>query len=199
MSEKYQFTPPERTPYMAYFEDGLWDIWLGLLLLALGMSYLSAEFSILIIFLALAAPFMWEAKRRITVPRLTPMRYTAAQLAADERRKGILLAAATVVLFAGILLFIAAVYRPTLAAWLGQFNGLPLGILLAVGVGLVGYFYRALNWAVYAFLLMALTFAAAWFGLSFIGCILLAGLLILVSGVGLLAHFWQQHAPLAFS
>jgi hypothetical protein len=90
-------------------------------------------------------------------------------------------------------------YRPALAAWLGTFNGLPLGILLALGVGLVGYLYQALNWAVYAFLIMVVTLAAAWLGFTFTGCVLLAGLLILASGVGLLAHFWHQHAPLAFS
>ncbi|HRQ37514.1 MAG TPA: hypothetical protein PLD25_06340 [Chloroflexota bacterium] len=199
MSEKHQFSPLERAPYMAYFADGLWDIWLGLFLLALGFGFLSQEFTMLVILLALAVPFMWEAKWRITVPRLAPMRYSAAQFKAEERRKSILLAVATVVLFVGILIFIAATYRPQLAAWLGQFNGLPLGILLSLGVGLVGYLYRALNWAVYAFLLMALTFASAWFGLTFTGCVLLAGVLILVSGAGLLSHFWQEHSPLAFS
>ncbi|GIK57677.1 MAG: hypothetical protein HND44_07635 [Chloroflexi bacterium] len=199
MSEKHQFSPLERAPYMAYFGDGLWDVWLGLFLLAMGFGFLSKEFTMLVILLALTAPFMWEAKWRITVPRLAPMRYSAAQFMAEERRKGILLTVFSAVLFVGILLFIAASYRPQLAAWFAQFNGYPLGILMSLEVGLVGYLYRALNWAVYAFLLMALTFASAWFGLVFVGCILLAGVLILVSGLGLLLHFWQEHVPLAFS
>ncbi len=199
MSAKYQFSPQERAPYMAYFGDGLWDIWLALLLLAAGMGLLTQEFNLLVILLALAAPFMWEAKRRMTVPRLAPMRYNAAQFAADERRKGILLATATTVLFVGILVFITATYRPDMMAWLGQFNGLPWGILLALAVGLVGYLYRALNWAVYAFMIMALTFASAWFSIPFAMCLVFAGALILLSGIGLLSHFWQEHTPLAFS
>lgn len=199
MSEKQKFTPQERAPYMAYFQDGLWDILLGSLLLVMGLSFLSDEFYVLALLLILVAPFMWEAKQRITVPRLPPMRYSTAQFAKEERRKGVILVAAGFVLMLGILLFTAVNNNPLFASQVWQLDGVPLGILLACGVGLVGYVYRELTWAVYAFLLMALTLASWGFGLSFPGCVLLAGLLIFISGLSLFSRFLHQHPPIAFS
>ncbi|NJN55362.1 MAG: hypothetical protein HC804_11755 [Anaerolineae bacterium] len=145
----------------------MWDILLAVFLLVVGLSFLSDQFYILAILLLLAAPFMWEAKKRVTVSRLPSLCYSPAQLAADERRKHIILEVATAVLFVGILLFTAVTTDPHLVAWLWPINGFALGIFLALAAGLVGYLYRALNWAVYAFLLMVLTFASVGFGLSF--------------------------------
>jgi len=73
----------ERKAWTSYFQDGLWDIYLGLLLLAMAISALLSDvgfseslgMTILIGLEVLAMLVLWAGKKFITVPRMGRVRF----------------------------------------------------------------------------------------------------------------------------
>jgi hypothetical protein len=73
----------ERKAWTSYFQDGLWDIYLGLLLLAMAVSALLSDvgfseslgMTVLIGLQGLAVLVLWVGKKLITVPRMGRVRF----------------------------------------------------------------------------------------------------------------------------
>jgi hypothetical protein len=127
----------ERRAWTSFFQDGLWDIYLGLMLLALGL-YAQFEFD----YLVLAAMFVPAilvlilGKRLITAPRLGRVQF-------GRKRRVSLMQAAAVLLAAlalGVVLYLVSfVYSPE--AGTAGVDWMP--IVLAA-VPLVVFFFTAL-------------------------------------------------------
>jgi hypothetical protein len=64
--------------YMVYYEDGLWDLYLGVILLLLGIAEWF-ETSWIGIIPAIVYPVLLAAKQAITAPRLRPNELPPAQ------------------------------------------------------------------------------------------------------------------------
>jgi len=64
--------------YMVYQEDGLWDLYLGLILLVLGLAEWF-EAPLIVIIPAILYPILLAAKQAITAPRLRPEGLPATQ------------------------------------------------------------------------------------------------------------------------
>lgn len=83
MSEKLNLRELERKAWRSFFDDGLWDIYLGLLLGSMGVSGLLDRSSLtedwgMTIYIGLLALIMlafWAAKRFITVPRIGRVKF----------------------------------------------------------------------------------------------------------------------------
>lgn len=113
MSEQLNIEQIERKVWMSFFADGLWDIYLGLLLLALGVNhFMSAsdmpESQVLPIFIGLevvAMLVLWFGKRLITRPRMGSVRL--GQKAKVRRMKVRVLLLFSVVV--GLILFVMAI------------------------------------------------------------------------------------------
>jgi len=100
MSEKLNLKQIERKAWRSVFQDGLWDIYLGLLLLLMGSSLLldqlpigeAARLGIYLGLMAVCLVGMWLAKTYITIPRTGRAQFGPAR---QIRRKkvGIILAA----------------------------------------------------------------------------------------------------------
>jgi len=83
MSEKLNLKEVERRAWRSFFDDGLWDIYLGLLLCSMGVSglldrsSLSEDFgmTIYIGLLVLIMLGLWLAKRFVTVPRIGKVKF----------------------------------------------------------------------------------------------------------------------------
>ena len=112
MSEKLNLKQIERKAWRSVFQDGLWDIYLGLLLLLMGSSDLLDQLPIgeavrLGIYLGLIAFIlvgMWLAKTYITIPRIGRAQFgPACQI---RRKKAGLLLAGSVLL--GVVLWMVA-------------------------------------------------------------------------------------------
>jgi hypothetical protein len=78
MTAEINLKEVERRAWKSFFQDGMWDIYLGLLLLAMGVSaWLSDQdisevthFAIYIPLILLSMVVLWAGKRFITVPRM---------------------------------------------------------------------------------------------------------------------------------
>ncbi len=114
MSQSIDLKELERRAFRTNFQDGLWDIFLGLLLLqmsfgpVLGSSSELSEIAILafmLVYTTIVLGSFWYIKKTIVLPRLGVVKYGPAR---QKKRKKLSLALALSVLL-GVLLFLGAI------------------------------------------------------------------------------------------
>jgi hypothetical protein len=118
MSERISLKELERKAWRSFFQDGLWDIYLGLLLLGMGSGRLARYIGLpeesgwsLLPNLAMSIVsmiFLWAGKRYITVPRMG--RVKVGQKGKARKRKARILLTASVLV--GAVLFVVALVVP---------------------------------------------------------------------------------------
>lgn len=130
MSQGIDLKKLERKAWRSVFQDGLWDIYLGLLLLAMAIFKLLSDSSLselqsMIIYLGLMAVSMlvlWAGKRFITVPRMGRAKF-GPKGKARKRKARVVLAVSVLV---GVVVFFI-----TLLGFEGNWSeGLPLQFII---------------------------------------------------------------------
>ena len=183
----------QRKVYMSYFQDGLWDVVLGLFLLCWGFTVL---FDIVWLPGAISAFLFWLAlslKRKITYPRIG-----YAKLA--EQRKRMLR-----IVIAGVIVILLVVMVPLLlftitggkSQFLRDYFELIFGSMLAVAVGLVGYWWRTVRWYIYATLVFIFAVFNQWLALSFELSFIIPGGIITACGLIILVQFLRKYPGLS--
>jgi hypothetical protein len=191
----------ERRAWTSYFQDGLWDIYLGLLLFILGLmtSVLydmeSRWLRYLIYFVLIGGAWLlFQAGRRfITLPRLGRARFNV------ERRKrkarlGLIMSA--FLLLNVLLLFLTVAAGRYPETW-GRFmpEGLALKLFIGAFVGSAMAFnayFNDFNRGYYIALVFALTFAGTEI-LDSPAVFWIGGALIFIPGLVLLVRFLQHY------
>ena len=148
MSEKLNLKELERKAWRSFFDDGLWDIYLGLLLALMGVSAFldrlrlteAVHMGIYIGLLIIVMLLMWGLKRFITVPRIGRVKFGAKRQ--KSRKKTSLVLFASVVFGLILFLVVGGVSRGNISRELPWEIILPtawaLNMLLVFG--LMGYF-----------------------------------------------------------
>jgi hypothetical protein len=191
----------EQKAWTSTYQDGLWDIYLGMLLFAIGLlsTFLNGIESrwivYLIYFAALGGSWLlfWLGKRLITMPRLGRVKFGA-----ERRRKKLhlTLVMGTFVVLNVLLIFFTVAANNNPATW-GRFmpGGLAVPLFIAVYVGAAIAFIAYFNdftRGYYVAGVFALTFGATeifnnpifyWIG----------GALVFIPGVALFVLFLRQH------
>lgn len=83
MEQQIDLKQLERKVWTSFFEDGIWDIYLGILLMAIAVGALLADVGVpestqMIVYgclIATAWLFLWAGKRFITIPRVGRVRF----------------------------------------------------------------------------------------------------------------------------
>lgn len=132
MSQSLNLKEIERKAWRSTFQDGLWDIYLGLLLFSMGLSSLMDTnimekflgYVIYFGFIVLAMVALWAGKRFITMPRIGRVKFGPAR---QTRQKKVRLVLFASVAFGLLAWFVSA------AVWRGDFGrGLPWDVLFPV-------------------------------------------------------------------
>lgn len=179
----------QRKVYMSFFEDGVWDIFLGLFVLGWGLSILT-EGTYLpgVLFVALYFT-VWGIKKWLTYPRIGYVRFSATSRRRITTRFIILLTAVLLLgLMTGVLWGIGT--RPQ---WLVDYFPLLFNGMLAAVVCFAAYWARINRFFLHA----ALVFLGAVFHLwldiqwefGFIG----AGSIIILIGLRFLVSFLRKY------
>jgi hypothetical protein len=205
MSEKLNLKELERKAWRSFFDDGLWDIYLGLLLGLMGISGLldrsglseSWAMGIYIGLLALVMLAFWASKRFITVPRIGLVKFGRAR---KVRRIKTALVLFTSVVFGLVVL------QVTTAIKHGAAPNIPWGTLLPaiwalnmlVVFGLMGYFldFQRLYFIglLYAITIPLNEILLKQTGVKFGPYLFLAfGIIIVVVGIVYLIRFLQNY------
>jgi len=184
---------PDRL-YMVYYEDGLWDLYLGALLLLLGVAEW-LETPLIGIIPAILYPLLLALKQAITAPRLRPGDLPPAQ--ATQRRTLVLLVLGLFFL-GGLLLFALSTGGPPtwLHGWLDRYLPLALWLLVIALLGFWGYRSSERRLIGYAALFLAALLVSFWVDLPIYVYALVLGVLIFASGLRMTVRFVHEHPKL---
>ncbi|UCC86536.1 MAG: hypothetical protein JSV81_17045 [Anaerolineales bacterium] len=131
MSHDINLKELERRAWRSVFQDGLWDIYLGLLLLAMAIGALLSDAGIAsetgsllahVGLVVLATLGLWAGKRFITLPRLGRVKFGSKGKA--RKMKAMLLLVFSALLGAALFVFIWLILRQ------GRTEGLPLQLIV---------------------------------------------------------------------
>jgi len=177
----------QRKVYMTYFQDGVWDVVLGLFLLGWGFTVL---FDLPWVPGATFVAFFWLAiglKQKITYPRIG-----YAKPAEQRKLMARIIIAGAVTLLLGIMVFLL-VLSNGMPQFLHDYFELLFGTILAIVIGLIGYWWGIVHWYGYAGLVFILAAFNQWLGLSFELSFIIPGGVILLYGITIFARFFRKY------
>ncbi len=189
MVSDVNFKEIQRKVYMTFFQDGLWDIFLGLFILGWGLAILTdGTYLPGVMFIALYF-IVWGVKKCLTYPRIGYARFSAAS---RRRITARFVVVGTLVLLLGLL---AAILwgigrRPQ---WVADYFPLIFNGMLAAIVCFVAYWARVNRFYLHAALIFLGAVFHLWVGIrwefGFIG----AGGIIVAIGLGILISFLRKY------
>jgi hypothetical protein len=180
----------ERTAWRSYHQDGMWDVFIGLLLLSAGISSIVGSDWLNLLLMLGAAGVMALGKRFVTVPRMGAVQFGPERRA--KNRKVAALLFLTVLL--GVALYGAAVTNLEVLGWQpnqGTLTTLAMSLVILVIFGGIAYWLDFPR-----MLLMGLAFAAAFATSRLLDTpvtFLIAGGAVLLWGAALLVSFVRRH------
>ncbi len=128
----------ERKVWTSFFEDGIWDIFIGLFFLTMGLR--SVTHSVWFTLILLPAAFItWVSKKLITIPRIGYVRFQVQQK--SKNKKGIGLISFAILISLLLLYLVLNVQLPEVRVMRAVFQGIALALTLVL-IARVIYFKR---------------------------------------------------------
>ena len=208
MSAALNLREIERKAFRSAHQDGLWDIYIGGIILSMSvLAYSTANeafplprFALYLLGMGVFYLIFWGGKKYLTTPRLGQVKFGPQR----QRRKLTMMIVLGGIVLLQVILFLGTVLlwrNPDWAARLGfgqvdpDYERLIVAIVGALFVGpsivLIAYFNDFLRGYYIAFIVALAVFSLIWFGQPVY--LILAGLVILIPGVVLLIRFLRQH------
>lgn len=173
--------------YMSYFQDGLWDILLGVYLVGWGFSIWNDLVAVM--------GGMWVAvyflilglKKILVYPRSGYIKLNEAR---KQQMRMVILG--MVLFLLGFAVFgVFAFNNPP--EWLGDYIMFMLITMMAVVAGVLGYWWRVTRWYVYSAIIFAGAAAQQWLGLPLDLGFFIPGGIICAYGIILLFRFLRKY------
>ena len=182
----------QRKVYMSFFEDGIWDIFLGLFILGWGLAILTeAAYLPGVSFIGIYF-CIWGIKKWLTYPRIGYVKFSSTSRQRITTRFVILLAA---VLLLGVLVALLMI-TDTRPEWLGEYFALIFNGMLAIIVCTAAYLVAIKRFYLHALLIFLGAVFHQWLNIPWEFGFLGAGSVILLIGLGLLVNFLRKYPKL---
>jgi hypothetical protein len=194
----------------AYYEDGLADLFMGLIFLGLASAFtlLAHHITFLVFMIVLLNPLIYGhlievAKRRWVYPRAGYVKTKAFQETSTRGVLLILVLIASIVILPPVVLFILSGYAG-LFLWLIWIAPSGFGLLIAIGLFILARRYHLTRYYLFAILLLVIGVIVPWLNLSvpnayaaffttFAIQTAIIGLLALVSGIVRFLQFLHRY------
>jgi len=179
----------QRNVYLSFFQDGLWDILLGLFLLGWGITKLTdADFLPGAVFIS-GYLAVWGIKKYITYPRIGYAKLSATSRRRITTRFLVLLSVTALLgLLVSVLFGIG-----TVPQWLTDYFPLLFNGMLAGIVCFASYWARVNRFYLYAALIFLAGILRQWFGIGWEYGFIGSGSLIVFVGLVYLISFLRKY------
>lgn len=189
----------ENRAWLRVFEDGLWDIGIGLILVGFGLPVLFDFPYVAAIGPVLAIVLLQDVKRRLIEPRIGRVRFAPRR---QQQAKRIRVLLAVLVVLGGVVLaFMTWVLReaaPGWAVWIGGHFVAVLGLIWGAAMALAGWAVEFRRLYVYGLLVVGSLLASDISAGYSLGLALSAvGAVILAVGTFLLVRFLHRYPRLS--
>ena len=177
----------KRRVYLSYFQDGLWDILLGLFIVGWGLIFI-LEFTAVMGGFWIALYFLiLGLKKWLTYPRTGYIKLAESR---KQHMRMVILGTVTFLLgIASLLLFNGG----NIPQWVDDYFMFMFGVMTGLVITMLGYWWRVTRWYVYAALIIISSAAYQWAGLSLGLSIIIPGGMIACYGLYKLALFLRRH------
>jgi hypothetical protein len=187
MQENIDLKQITKKVYMSYFQDGLWDILLGIYLIGWGISIWQDLVAVM--------GGMWVAiyfavlglKRVVIYPRSGYIKLNEAR---KQQMKMVLLGVVLLLLGFAVFGIFAFNTRP---AWLDDYFMFLLITMMAVVIAVLGYWWRVTRWYVYSLITFAGAVGQQWLNMPVELGFFIPGGIIVVYGIGLFIGFLRKY------
>jgi MFS family permease len=177
----------QRRVYMSYFQDGLWDILLGVFLVGWGVMIM---FEFVAVMGGIWVAFFFIVlglKRWLIYPRAGYIKIAEAR---RQQMKMVIMGVVLLLLGLAVSFLFDVGSQP---AWIGEYFMFLFGAMMAIIIFVLGYWWKVDRWYVYAGLVLAAFAAHQWLyaplNLSFI----VPGVVVILCGLGLLLRFLRRY------
>jgi hypothetical protein len=187
MQENVDLKQITKKVYMSYFQDGLWDILLGIYLIGWGISIWKDLVAVMggmwvVIYFAVLG-----IKRSVVYPRSGYIKLNEAR---KQQMRLVILGAVLLLLGLAIFGIFAFNTRPE---WLNEYIMLIFMTMMAMVVAILGYWWRVTRWYVYVAILFAGAAAQQWLTMPLELGFFIPGGVIAVYGIGLFFRFMRKY------
>ncbi|MFX1318367.1 MAG: hypothetical protein ACFE9D_08495 [Promethearchaeota archaeon] len=193
MSKTTDLKSIERQAYLSYHQDGLIDIFVGILLILLGLTiWFLPEFWFFLVggFFALFSSYA-AAKNRITIPRMGYVEFSSAR---RLRIKYIFLVLVLLLVFGNVLGIIAMLYPPLgVLIFESAFTILIVGVVGSIIFAVIGLASNIQRFYLYAVIFLGSAVFTFYFPIITVLPLVAVGLIMTVLGSVLLYQFIRKY------
>lgn len=186
MNETMDLKGMERRAFNSYLQDGLWDIFIGFLLLGFGLRiYTDNVLFTLLIFLGVA--IMIVGRRYITVPRLGVARFGMQR----RRKQSFLIATiALAVIFSMLIWIVSDLYLESVTTVMD----IAFSLLVVIVFAMISFFLGSIRIFVYGLILASVMYLVGVVDGQMASILAIGiGTMVLAAGVGMLILFIRKY------
>ena len=187
MTEQLNMKEIQRKAYMSYFQDGWWDMLLGLFLLGWGLGILTDTAGYTGIWFVPAYWIIWGLKKRLTTPRIGYVKV------ARERKTLAWLAIVGVGTFLVAVIAYFLIVSGSLPVFLRGYFMLLFVVINAGVASAIAYWWLVNRWYAYAALILLGGISYQWLNFSLPLSFIIPGSGIILSGLVVLIRFLRQN------
>jgi len=170
-----------------YMEDGIWDIYLGLMALAFGLSILLDINYLAAIMVSVGFAFQSVAKNMVTFPRIGYIKLRKA------KKRG-MSAVLTGVLFLGMMFFLVFMLgdENPVRSFVRDYMLFFIAAIWSGAIALAGLSFHVRRYFAYALLVFSAVILSEWMGNLGLNLIV-AGLLVMIAGLFVMIRFIRKY------
>jgi hypothetical protein len=154
MSQEIDLKQIERKAYLSFYQDGIWDLFIGLSFIGMAVGVLYNNTGITAIIPALALVIVPGLKKLITLPRLGYVKLSPEREGKIRKNISALVLLMTFTAVLGGVVFSAYTGNSGWQRWIKSLALIPFGAVLSLIAGAVGFLYGIKRVLIYAVLIL---------------------------------------------
>jgi len=193
MTSELDLKSIEKRAYLAYHQDGIWDIFLGLFFLSTGifmfydMAYLMGGMPVVLYFAA------FGLKKSFTQSRLGYVKFSKERQVKEKQGRLKLSILLTITMLLGIVAFYAYMGDADWQIWIRSLGLVSFGFVVALVFGAVAVLFEIWRFLFYALVILALFIAGHLLNSAPAAYFLSCGIIIFIIGLALLIRFMRKY------
>lgn len=193
MANKLDLKKVETKLYFTYHEDGLWDIFLGLFFITMGLLfYFDIESFLAIIPACLIVPFM-AVKKSFALSRLGYVVYSDESQTREKNKYLLMVILGLFGLYFGVMIFLTASGGRVIYDFLNSLPVNPIAIFIAIVVMTVTAIYGVWRFTIYSLLIIVIFFIGDRFNNQIVAPSIVTGIIILAIGAVIIVRFIRKY------